>query len=120
MRKLIPGLALLLLVSAPAFAKSFAGTYSVSGSGPGVAAYTGTLTVKAREDVYDVLWTIGSAQYGGIGVPNGDGLSVAYTGADKAWIGVMSYKQKSDGSLDGKWAVYGGKATLGTETAKKK
>ena len=121
MRKLSLALTLILLMAAPAFAKSaFSGTYAITGKNPGVGSYKGTLTIAARGDVYDVHWAIGAAQYGGIGVANADGLAVAYTGTDRAWVGVMSYKQKPDGSLEGRWAVYGGKTTLGSETATRK
>ena len=37
----------------------WSGTYSVAGMNPGVGAYTGTLRIAPRGDVYDVSWTIG-------------------------------------------------------------
>jgi hypothetical protein len=46
-----------------------------------------------------------------------DTLSVAYTGGDRSWFGVASYRQRSDGSLDGRWAVHGGASVAGTEIA---
>ena len=113
--------AVLVAISIPAFAKTaFSGSYNVTGTNPGVGAYKGTLSISARGDVYDVYWSIAGTSYGGVGVANGDTLSVAYTGADKTWFGVATYRQRPDGTLDGKWAVAGGSTKLGTETAVRK
>ena len=95
----------------------FSGTYSVSGTNPGVGAYTGKLTITPRGDVYDVSWWIAKEHYTGVGIVVNDKLSVAYTGGDRSWIGVASYRQRSDGSLDGRWAVQGGAKVPGTEIA---
>ena len=84
MRKLAVVVACLLLVVAlPLSAKSaFSGVYSIKGTNPGVGAYTGTLTISPRGEIYDVVWVIGAEKYGGIGVVNGETLSVAYAPAD--------------------------------------
>lgn len=112
---------LLLLVALPLSAKTaFSGTYDVTGSNPGVGAYKGTLTIAPRGEIYDVLWTIGKASYAGVGVVVGDTLSVAYSDGTGKWMGVVGYRQLSDGTLDGKWAVYGGNTKTGTETARRK
>ncbi len=112
---------LLVLVALPLSAKTaFSGTYAVSGSNPGVGAYKGTLTIAPRGEIYDVLWTIGKASYAGVGVVNGDTLSIAYSDGSGKWMGVVGYHQRPDGSLDGKWAIYGGNTKTGTETAKRK
>ena len=122
MRKLTLALALLLVVfSIPLYAKSaFSGSYTINGFNPGVGAYTGALAIAARGDVYDVYWTIGNVKYSGVGVATGDTLSVAYSDAGKTWLGVMSYRLKANGSLDGKWAVQGRAGAAGTETAVRK
>lgn len=121
MRKLTLFLACTILVLAlPLSAKpAFSGTYSIKGTNPGVGPYTGTLTISPRGDIYDVVWVIGTLKYGGVGVANGDTLSVAYTGTDKSFIGVMSYTSRANG-LDGKWAIYGGGTKPGTESATRK
>jgi hypothetical protein len=98
----------------------FSGTYSVSGTNPGVGAYKGTLTITPRGDVYDVHWWIAKEQYTGVGIVVNDTLSVAYTGGDRSWIGVAAYRQRADGSLDGRWAVQGGASVPGTEIATRK
>src|SRR5213082_961388 len=93
----------------------WSGTYSVNGTNPGVGAYTGRLTITPRGDVYDVSWWIAKEHYTGVGIVVNDTLSVAYTGGDHSWFGVASYRQRSDGSLDGRWAVHGGASVPGTE-----
>jgi hypothetical protein len=98
----------------------FSGTYSINGTNPGVGAYKGTLTITPRGDVYDVQWWIAKAHYTGVGIVVNDTLSVSYTGADRSWLGVAAYRQRPDGSLDGRWAVQGGAAVLGTENATRK
>lgn len=120
MRKLALVAACLLLIALPLSAKSaFSGVYSIKGTNPGVGAYTGTLTISPRGEIYDVLWVVGAMKYGGVGIVNGNTLSVAYAPADYKFMGVVSYTATPNG-LEGKWAVYGGQAKLGTETAKRK
>ena len=117
-------LVVVLLVSlnpVPASAKAaFSGTYAINGMNPGVGAYKGTLTIVARGEMYDVHWAIGNLQYTGIGIVVNDTLSVAYTGADRSWMGVIAYRQKADGALEGRWAVQGRAGKPGTETAVRK
>jgi len=112
---------LILVASIPAAGKTgFSGVYNVSGVNPGVGAYKGTLTIAPRGEVYDVHWAIAGTQYGGVGIANGDMLSVAYTGGDHSWFGVATYTQQPDGSLKGRWAVAGGSPKPGTENAVRK
>jgi hypothetical protein len=111
---------LLLLVALPLSAAGFSGVYAINGNNPGVGAYKGTLTISPRGEIYDVLWTIGNAKYAGVGVVTGDTLSVAYSDGTGKWIGVVGYRQRPNGSLDGKWAVYGGATKTGTESAVRK
>lgn len=121
-RGTLAALALLMVVaSIPADAKTvFSGTYAVSGSNPGVGPYKGTLMIVPRGDVYDVAWQIGNLTYAGVGVVVNDTLAVAYTGADRSWMGVIAYRARADGSLEGKWAVQGRAGKPGTETAVRK
>lgn len=114
-------LALLFLVTLSASAKTgFSGTYTVSGTNPGVGPYKGTLTITPRGDVYDVYWAIGNVQYGGVGIVLSDVLAVGYTGGDKSWLGVIAYKQNASGNLEGRWAIAGRQGKPGTETAVRK
>ena len=112
---------ILVLVSSPVQAKTaFSGTYAITGVNPGVGAYTGTLTITARGDVYDVYWSIANTHYSGVGVVTNDTLSVAYSAADHSWLGVMAYRALPNGRLEGKWAVQGRAGAPGTETATRK
>ena len=112
---------ILILVSSPVQAKAaFSGTYAITGNNPGVGPYTGTLTITARGDVYDVYWTIANTHYSGVGVVVNDTLSVAYSAADHSWLGVMAYRTLPNGRLEGKWAVQGRAGAPGTETATRK
>jgi len=122
MRKLAPvlvGFSLILAFSMEA-KSGFSGIYTVSGMNPGVGAYKGTLTVVPKGDVYHVEWVVGNVRYDGIGVALGDMLSVAYTAGDRSWMGVVAYRQDGNGTLEGRWAVYGGPTKLGTERAVRK
>jgi len=122
MRKLAPvlvGFSLILAFSMEA-KYGFSGIYTVSGMNPGVGAYKGTLTVVPKGDVYHVEWVVGNVRYDGIGVALGDMLSVAYTAGDRSWMGVVAYRQDGNGTLEGRWAVYGGPTKLGTERAVRK
>jgi len=111
----------LVLVSSPVQAKTaFSGTYAITGVNPGVGPYTGTLTITARGDVYDVYWSIANVHYSGVGVVANDTLSVAYGAADHSWLGVMAYRALPNGRLEGKWAVQGRAGAPGTETATRK
>jgi hypothetical protein len=115
-------LALLVLVAvAPLGAKTaFSGTYTINGNNPGVGPYSGTLTITASGEVYNVYWAIGNLQYAGVGLVVNDTLSVAYSAADRSWLGVIAYRARPDGSLEGKWAVQGRAGKPGTETAVRK
>jgi hypothetical protein len=122
MRKLALVAACLLLITAlPLHAKTaFSGVYSIRGTNPANgAAYRGTLTISPRGDIYDVLWDVGGVKYGGVGVVNGETLSVAYAPSNYSFMGVVSYVAKGNG-LEGKWAVYGAVPKIGTETATRK
>lgn len=94
----------------------FSGTYSITGTNPGVGAYQGTLMITPRGDVYEVRWSIANMKYTGVGIVVNDTLSVAYTDGNLSFIGVAAYRHRRGGYLDGQWAVKGG-TTLGTETA---
>ena len=120
MRKLTLVVCLLLVITLPLSAKTaFSGVYTIKGNNPGAGAYTGTLTISPRGDIYDVQWVVGGVKYGGVGVVNGETLSVAYAPADYSFMGVVSYTARPNG-LEGKWAVSGGKTKMGTETATRK
>ena len=96
-----------LLVAAPsaAFAApDLSGKYAVVGTNPQGDEYHGVAAIKKVGDIYRVAWAIGSEEHHGVGVVQGDVLSVAWVvvagGSD---AGVVAYKIKRDGTLEGKW-----------------
>ena len=114
-------LAIVLVAAVVSVKPAFSGTYAVTGTNPGAGPYKGTLTIAPRGDVYDVHWIVGAAQYLGVGVVVNDTLAVTYSGAaDRSWSGVIAYRQRADGALEGRWTLLGGKPQLGTETAVRK
>ena len=122
-RRYLAVVAVALMVSGfLAYAKpAFSGSYAITGTNPGVGSYKGTLTIAPRGDVYDINWIVGGVQYVGVGVVVNDTLAVTYSGAaDRSWSGVMGYRVKADGSLEGRWALLGGQAKAGTESAIRK
>jgi hypothetical protein len=110
---------LALVASTPAFAKAYSGSYDVKGTTLDGAVYRGTMTITARGDVYDVTWKVGEEQYLGVGLAHGDALSIAFTGGNRTWFGVVIYRQIEDDRLEGKWTVAGAEQ-IGTETATRK
>jgi hypothetical protein len=122
MRRIVVGSLFLVLLAVVVSGKpAFSGTYAITGSNPGVGPYKGTLTIAPRGDVYDVHWSIAGQQYVGVGVVVNDTLAVTYSGAtDRSWSGVIAYRQRADGALEGRWTLLGGKPKTGSETAVRK
>lgn len=124
MRRSVIGILVLLFAMTAVLVSgkpAFSGTYGITGTNPGVGPYKGTLTIAPRGEVFDVHWVIGGVQYVGVGVVVNETLAVTYSGAaDRSWSGVMAYRQRADGALEGRWTLLGGKARTGTETAVRK
>ena len=107
-----------LLLATSAFARSgFSGVYHVTGTNPGAEAvrYQGTLTISARGDAYEIHWVVANDEFHGIGIVVNNTLCVAY--AAGAGVGVVGYRQRADGSLEGRWTI-AGSDQLGTEIAR--
>jgi hypothetical protein len=119
-RTLFPLLSIVLVTGSLSLAADdpFAGRFTVAGVNPdGEGRYTGSLTIKRNDEVYDVSWTIGNGQtLSGVGVVVDGKLSVGYWASDKSWTGVVVYRARPDGSLSGIWAGMGNGRT-GTENA---
>lgn len=114
-------LILLLSFTLPAYATpGLEGTYAVTGSNPGAqgGTYSGSLTIKKMGDVYHVAWSVGTT-YEGIGLFDGNNLSVAWGSMEKPGFGIVVYEFVGGTKLIGKWSTLQGKA-LGTEMALKK
>jgi hypothetical protein len=106
-------------IATSAFARSgFSGVYHVTGTNPGAAGerYQGTLTISSRGDAYELHWAIANDEFHGVGIVVNNTLCVAYTAGDR--VGVVGYRQRSDGSLEARWTVEG-LEQLGTELAER-
>lgn len=100
----------------PVTTPDIAGNYRLTGTNEDGSPYKGDLEVIKRGDVYQFRWNAGR-QYDGIGVPNGNVVSVAFTGgSDGKGCGVVNYEMVGDDRLDGKWGFWGVNES-GTEKA---
>lgn len=118
----IQGLEFGLINAQPAggMGQGIEGTYDFVGSSPG---YTnrGPLVITRNGDVYDLYWELDWQEYGvgkwyGVGIQQGNILSVAYSKRKTAACMVFSYLMEEDGTLDGSW-VYINSTELGTDIA---
>ena len=85
------------------------GTYNLSGGNSfWGSSYEGEVVICPNGENYRVIWKIGTSQTQvGVGVLQGDILSVAFTDLSKpSFWGVISYRVKPFGELEGKWASY--------------
>ena len=120
MKKLMIGvwmaaLACLWLPSSFAQDVKIGGVYAVQGTNPGgKGSYTGTVTITSVGKLYQIDWKVGNA-YSGVGIRNGNILSVGWGNLAQAGFGVVSYNIQSNGVLSGTWAMVKG-SELGTET----
>lgn len=78
--------------------------------------YTGTVTIKPTGSTYAVTWKLPSETYSGVGIKEGDTLTVGW-GVGGKGAGVVSYTMNGS-TLDGKWATPGG-TSLGSEVLAK-
>ncbi|HYI10270.1 MAG TPA: hypothetical protein VEK57_14515 [Thermoanaerobaculia bacterium] len=117
MRRTVTGFLVLLFLAMAMLVSgkpAFSGTYSITGTNPGVGPYKGTLTITPRGEVFDVAWNIAGLQYVGVGVVQNETLAVTYSGAtDRSWSGVIAYRQKTDGVLEGRWRCSAARAGRG-------
>ena len=89
------------------------GSYNVTGTNPGGAAYRATLSIAPKGTGYEFHWSNNSS---GFGVKQGNTISVGFGGTQCAWV---AYEIKAGGVLDGIWGSYGSSRT-GTERAVKR
>ncbi|HSS22635.1 MAG TPA: hypothetical protein VLL54_21360 [Pyrinomonadaceae bacterium] len=98
----------------PTTPADISGDYTVAGANEDGSPYKGELAVIKHGDVYQFRWNAGK-QYDGIGISNGNVVAVSFTGgANGQGCGVVTYKVGADGSLDGRWGMWG-KDESGTE-----
>lgn len=87
------------------------GLYNAVGKNPDGSEYGCSLQVTKKADgIYEWYW-FNCGEYTGVGIQEGNVVSVAY-GANEC--SAISYKVNEDGSLNAKW-TYVGKTDLGTE-----
>jgi hypothetical protein len=96
---------------------SLAGVYSIQkGQAPSGAAYTGTCDLAVTGDLHTLVWHVGKDTFRGLGVRDGDVLSVGFSTAATGNFGVIQYKL-AGADLVGRWAEWNQKVpTLGQET----
>lgn len=81
------------------------GIYDCVGTSDQGGKYVGTVEIKKVRQGYKISWVVNKTKYDGIGFVDGQDFSVAWLlkTPQGAAIGVVHYKIKDDGSLDGKW-----------------
>lgn len=82
---------------------SIVGTYKIVGNNPRIGSYKGTLAITASGSSYQLIWNAAKQPYIGIGILKKNTLAVGWGSKECA---VASYQVQSDGSLNGKWAVF--------------
>lgn len=109
-----------VLVMAPftAFSDEIFGTYKCKGTNAGKGNYKGKVIISKKGEVYELKWKIDKQEFNGVGILDGNVLSVGYTDSNNNWFGAMHYKVDGD-KLYGKWIVYGS-SKIGTETLTRK
>ena len=116
-----PYWALLVLIVVCAFvplagqADDLVGSYTVSGRNQDGATYTGTAEIASEGEVYGVRWLVEpNAQMIGIGLREGDVLSVIFQMADGS-VGLTAFRIVQDRNgltLKGRWTVPGHNVVL--------
>jgi hypothetical protein len=88
------------------------GLYNAAGKNPDGSEYGCSLQVTKKADgVYEWYW-FNCGEYTGVGIQNGNIVSVAYGASE---CSAMAYKVNDDSSMDATW-TYVGQTDLGTET----
>lgn len=104
------------LVAGPAFAdlEVRAGTYTVKGTNFSGSPYEGEAKITiSSNSTCEIVWQTGSTTSQGICMRDSDSFAAAYRLGDA--VGLVIYKIKDDGSLEGVWTI-AGKSGAGTET----
>lgn len=85
--------------------RDLSGRYQCVGTSDQGGKYTGEVIIKKVNKGYTIDWVVGKTKYSGIGFVDEDRFSVAWTvkTPNGVAIGVVSYKIKENGTLQGKW-----------------
>jgi hypothetical protein len=112
-RRLLPALALLLALVAPAAAQR-AGIYEVSGSNPDGSAYVGLFQLRQVGIVsWAAIWQVGNDRIEGVGMSSGSTLALTYRAGNTQ--GFAIYEILPNGVMTGQWTLVGSSG-IGTET----
>ena len=107
---------LLIVAAATAAAEDLGGLgglYDAAGTNFNGSRYSGTVGIlPTSTSTCRIKWKIGASEYDGICMRSGDTFVATYRMRNVA--GLIAYKIKSDGSLDGTWTIADQKGT-GTE-----
>ena len=93
------------------------GQYACTGRSPEGAPYRGTARITKERDAYRLTWQVGAEDHEGVGLLNGDLLSVSWRTGEEG--GIVVYTVKRQGStvrLEGKWTYFGGNGQVLDET----
>lgn len=85
------------------------GRYELRGgnSASNTPTYRGTVFIKPQGTNYNITWKIGKSQsQQGIGILQGNILSVAFLDQTSDQFGVVSFRQISDSQLEGRWTTF--------------
>ena len=86
------------------------GQYKLTGRNPNQTTYSGSVSIRARREGFEVGWRIGSTTYRGTGTLDGNILTVNWGQPTP-----IVYALAADGSLRGLWAGGRGEETLTPE-----
>jgi hypothetical protein len=114
MLKVFTACAALAAMALPALAQtSIGGRYTVAGTNFNGSTYAGEATITlTSETTCEIEWVTGSTTSSGICMRNDDSFSAAYRMEDA--IGLIIYKVKTDGTMEGLWTI-AGNGGAGTE-----
>lgn len=103
-----------LAMAAPAAAQTVnAGKYNVEGINLDGSTYSGTAEITLASDTTCVIeWDTAGVKSTGVCMLNGDAFAAAYVLEDA--LGLIVYRVKGDGTLEGAWTITG-KDGSGTE-----
>jgi hypothetical protein len=120
MRNVVMALVVALLaagVAAAADNVDIVGSYKAQGTNNDGKTYQGEVEITRKGDAYYFLWKIGAGdEYQGVGLLEGDVLSVSYFGGTSS---IAVYKVEKGPKLVGRWTFPEAKGKVYTETLTK-
>lgn len=109
------------LLAAP-FADSvrLGGEYDGTGTDVRGQPYSVLVKIQPEGAAYRVWWTGPDGQeYVGVGLQDGRQLAVSWAGKateGRVYVGLTVYHVRPDGTLEGRWTMFGAKGIVRTET----